>query len=67
LLAEISDKDMERDYRRYYPDAQSYWGIDENGLKVKDGNLEIDVLADGPHAFPEIYRDTGLSFEWRDS
>lgn len=53
LLAEISDKDMERDYRRSYPDAESYWGVNENGLKVKDGNLEIDVLADGPHASPK--------------
>jgi hypothetical protein len=24
LLAEISDKDMERDYRRYYPDIETY-------------------------------------------
>jgi hypothetical protein len=53
LLAEINDKDMERDYRRYYPDAESYWGVNENGLKVKEGNLEIDVLADGPHASPQ--------------
>lgn len=53
LLAAISDKDMERDYRRHYPDAESYWGIDANGLRVKDGNLEIDVLADGPHASPK--------------
>ena len=53
LLAEISDKDMERDYRRYYPDAESYWGVNENGLRVKNGNLEIDVLADGPHASPQ--------------
>jgi hypothetical protein len=64
LLAQISDKDMERDYRRDYPDAESYWGITENGLKVKNGNLEIEVLADGPHASPKYivtleYRLTG--------
>ena len=53
LLAGISDKDMERDYRRYYTDAESYWGVAENGLKVKTGNLEIEVLADGPHASPQ--------------
>lgn len=53
LLAEINDKDMERDYRRHYPDAESYWGVNENGLKAKNGNLEIDVLADGPHASPK--------------
>lgn len=53
LLAKIGDKDLERDYRRNYPDAESYWGVNENGLKVKNGNLEIDVLADGPHASPQ--------------
>jgi hypothetical protein len=53
LLAGISDKDLEQDYRRHYPDAESYWGINENGLRVKDGKLEVDVLADGPHAFPK--------------
>lgn len=64
LLAEIGDDDLERDYRRHYPDAESYWGINENGLKVKNGNLEIDVLADGPHASPQYivtleYRSSG--------
>ena len=52
LLAGIGDKDLERDYRRHYPDAESYWGVNENGLRVKEGNLEVDVLADGPHAAP---------------
>jgi len=67
LLAAISDKDMERDYRRSYPDAESYWGINENGLKLQNGNLEIEVLADGPHAAPKYivtleYRLSGESF-----
>jgi hypothetical protein len=53
LLAEISDKDLERDYRRHYPDAQSYWGVNADGLRVDKGNLEVDVLADGPHASPK--------------
>jgi hypothetical protein len=53
LLAAISDKDMERDYRRHYPDAESYWGINENGLRVKTGTLEIDILAEGSHASPQ--------------
>jgi hypothetical protein len=53
LLASISDKDMEQDYRRHYPDAESYWGINENGLRVENGTLEIDVLADGSHASPQ--------------
>ena len=52
LLAEVSDSDMERDYRSHYPDAESYWGVHEGSLKVKDGNLEIEVFADGPHASP---------------
>jgi hypothetical protein len=53
LLAETGDKVMERDYRRSYPDAESYWGVNENGVKVKDGHLEIEVLADGSHASPK--------------
>jgi len=53
LLAGISDKDMERDYRRSYPDAESYWGVNVDGLRVKNGNLEVDVLADGSHAAPK--------------
>lgn len=53
LLAEISDKDMERDYRRHYPDAESYWGVNEGGLVVKNGHLEANVLADGSHASPQ--------------
>ena len=64
LLAGISDTEMERDYRRSYPDAASYWGINENGLRVRNGNLEIDVLADGSHAAPQyivplVYHLTG--------
>lgn len=53
LLAEISDKDMERDYRRYYPDTETYWGVTGKDLKVRNGNLEIEVFADGPHASPK--------------
>jgi len=53
LLAGISDKDMERDYRANYPDAESYWGINENGIKTNNGNVAIDVLADGSHAAPK--------------
>ena len=53
LLAEISDKNMERDYRANYADADGYWGITENGIKVKNGNVEIEVAVDGPHAAPK--------------
>ena len=53
LLAGISDKVMERDYRANYSDADSYWGINENGIKANNGNVEIDVLVDGSHAAPK--------------
>lgn len=53
LLAATSDKSMERDYRANYPDADGYWGINENGIKVNNGNLQIEVLVDGPHAAPK--------------
>lgn len=63
LLAGISDVDMEREYRRNYPDAESYWGITENGLRVRNGNLEIEALADGSHASPQyiVTLEYGLS------
>src|SRR5262249_42152715 len=67
LLAEISDKDMERDYRRYYPDTETYWGVTGNDLKERNGHLEIEVFADGPHASPKYivtleYRLSGERF-----
>jgi len=53
FVAGVNDKGLERDYRRNYPDAESYWGLNENGLKAANGNLLIDVLADGSHAAPK--------------
>ena len=53
LLAATNDKSMERDYRANYADAEGYWGINENGIKVNNGKLQIEVLVDGPHAAPK--------------
>jgi hypothetical protein len=53
LLAATNDKSMERDYRANYADADGYWGINENGIKVNNGNLQIEVMVDGPHAQPK--------------
>lgn len=52
LIAGINDKELERDYRKNYPETESYWGV-ANGVKITNGNLEIEVLADGPHASPK--------------
>ena len=67
LVAELSDKSMEQDYRRYYPATETYWGVTGEGLKISNGNLEIEVLADGSHAAPQYivtlqYRLNGESF-----
>jgi hypothetical protein len=67
LVGEISDRELERDYRKYFPDTETYWGVTESGLKVSGGNLEIEVLADGPHAAPQHtatlqYHLTGKAF-----
>jgi hypothetical protein len=67
LVAAISDKDMERDYRRYYPATESYWGVTGDGAKIRNGNLEIEVLTDGSHASPQYivtleYHLSGESF-----
>jgi hypothetical protein len=66
LLAGISDKDMERDYRGHYPDTETYWGVTDSDPRVKDGHLEVEVFADGPHASPQYiatleYRLSGES------
>jgi hypothetical protein len=63
LVAAISDKDMERDYRRSYPDAESYWGITGEGLQIRNSHLEIEVVADGSHASPKytVKLEYGLS------
>jgi hypothetical protein len=53
LVAELSDRNLEQDYRHYYPATESYWGITGEGLKIRNGNLEIEVLADGSHASPQ--------------
>ena len=53
LLAATNDQGLERDYRANYADADGYWGINENGIKVNNGNLQIEVMVDGPHAQPK--------------
>jgi hypothetical protein len=53
LVAALNDKTLEEDYRRAYPKAESYWGLTGEGFKIKNGNLEIEVLADGSHAAPQ--------------
>ena len=53
LLAATNDKSMERDYRASYPNSDGYWGINENGIKANNGNLQIEVMVDGPHAQPK--------------
>jgi len=53
LLGATTDKSMERDYRASYADADGYWGINENGIKANNGNLQIEVMVDGPHAQPK--------------
>ena len=53
LLAATNDKGLERDYRANYADADGYWGINENGIKANNGNLQIEVMVDGPHAQPK--------------
>jgi hypothetical protein len=63
LLAATNDKSMERDYRASYADADGYWGINENGIKANNGNLQIEVMVDGPHAQPKYVAtlDYGLT------
>lgn len=52
LLAELDSKDMERDYIRYYPGGFLV-GITNNGVKVENGHLVIEMFAEGSNATPE--------------
>ena len=53
LVGTTDDKKLEKDYRANYSDAESYWGFNENGIKVSNGTLQFDVLTDGSHAAPK--------------
>ena len=53
LLAHISDRDMERDYKKYYKSANdSLWSA-INAIRVNNGTLKIEKYSEGPHCCPE--------------
>jgi hypothetical protein len=64
LLANINDNDRQRDYRRYYPGGNLWFGLTGVGSAVKiiGGNLIIEQLADGPHCCPESI--VALTYHW---
>ena len=62
LVATTNDKELEKDYRANYSDADSYWGFNENGIKVSNGNVQFEVLTDGSHAAPKYI--VTLEYSW---
>jgi hypothetical protein len=65
LLAEINDKDMQRDYSSYYRNGE-LWRIADNGVKVRNGNLAIEKFAEGSMSVPDYivtleYRLNGVN------
>jgi hypothetical protein len=63
LLAQTNGDDMTRDYVRYYPNGGTFtmwWGI--RGVKVRNGNVEIEALVDGSHAAPQFI--VTLEYRW---
>lgn len=63
LLAQTNGDDMTRDYVRYYPNGGTFtmwWGI--RGVKVRNGNVEIEALVDGSHAAPQFV--VTLEYRW---
>jgi len=52
LLAKLDNKGLENDYQKYYPDGFLFV-LAENDVKVKNGHLIVEVLADGSYADPE--------------
>jgi hypothetical protein len=61
-LASITDKDLERDVRKAYPQTESYWGLGGSGVTAGNGNLRVEVLVDGPHAAPKDV--VTLEYHW---
>jgi hypothetical protein len=53
LRAKFSDSEMERDYLRHYPSG-TLGGVAHNGVKVRNGYLNIERFAEGSHASPEF-------------
>lgn len=52
LLAELDDKDMERDYNRYHSNG-TLWRIVDDGVRVINALLIIERFSEGSHASPE--------------
>jgi hypothetical protein len=52
LLAKLDTKSMEHDYLRYYPGG-FFVTMANNGVKVKNGYVVVEMLADGSNAAPE--------------
>jgi hypothetical protein len=52
LVGQLSDRELERDYRKAYPTTESYWGVTGDAPKIVDGTLSIEILVEGPHAAP---------------
>ena len=59
LVGTITDRDLERDCRRYYGEVESYWGEAGTAITVHDGTIDIDTLIDGPHAAPRYIATIG--------
>jgi hypothetical protein len=53
LLARLDSNDMERAYLRYYPDGFLV-SITQNGVKVENGHVIVDMYANGSNAGPEF-------------
>ncbi len=60
-LAELNDNDMKRDYQRYYSDG-TLWRIIDNGVTTRDGNLVIEMFAEGSHAIPQYIAT--FEYDW---
>jgi hypothetical protein len=53
LLAKVNSHQMERDYVRYYPEGFLV-GVSENGIRVENGHIIVEMYANGSNASPEF-------------
>ena len=53
LLAHISDRDMDRDYKKYYKSSNDGLWFAINAIRINNGTLQIEKYSEGPHCCPE--------------
>jgi hypothetical protein len=65
LISHITDRDMDRDYEKYYKSASDALWSAIYDVRIKNGTLQIKKNSEGPHCCPEHV--TTLTYKWNGS